>query len=120
MIDIIDALNEGGFTTPEWYSLGLRLRISHDDLRTIETDYNKVDRCLTECLGKWLSTGKATYAGLAEALEKMGEHAAADHISECVYIFILCVTLEGYETIMTHSCLVMFREQHGAQKGIKH
>ena len=120
MIDIIDALNEGEFTTPKWYSLGLQLRISHDDLRTIEADFRNVDRCLTKCIVKWLKTGKATYTELAEALGKMGEDAAAYHISECVYIFILCITLECYETIMTHSCLVMFREQHGAQKGIKH
>ena len=106
MVDIIDALKKGGFITSEWCRLGLRLRIKNDDLTIIETNYPKdVIRCLEECLVKWLKTGKATYAGLAEALEKMGEKAAADHIntSECVYIFILCVTLEGCETIMTHA-----------------
>ena len=118
MVDIIDVLEEGCFTTSKWRKLGLRLRIKNDDLKVIETNYPKdVVRCLEECLVKWLRTGKATYNGLAEALKKMNEDAAADHIiSECVYIFILCVTLEGCETIMTHSCLVMFREQHGTQK----
>ena len=76
-------LEEGGFTTSRWRKLGLRLRIRNDDLKTIEYNYPKdADRCLEECLVKWLKTGKATYTGLAEALKKMGEVAAADHISE--------------------------------------
>ena len=84
MVDIVDALNEGGFTTAEWRRLGLRLSIKNDELKTIETNYSKdVVRCLEECLIKWLKTGKATYTGLAEALKKMGEGAAADHISSC-------------------------------------
>ena len=81
MIDIIDALEDGGFTTSKWRRLGLRLSISHDDLTVIETNYSKdVVRCLEECLVKWLKTGKATYNGLAEALKKMKEDAAANHI----------------------------------------
>ena len=84
LIDIIDALEEGGFTTSEWRRLGLRLRIKIDDLTIIETNNPKdVVRCLEECLVKWLRTGKATYTALAEALKKMGEGAAADHISSC-------------------------------------
>ena len=82
LVDIIDALEEGGFKTSEWHRLGLRLSISYDDLTTIENNYSKdVVRCLEECLVKWLKTGKATYAGLAGALKKIGEGAAADHIS---------------------------------------
>ena len=83
LVDITDALEEGGFTTSGWRNLGLRLRIKNDDLKIIETNYpNNVVRCLEECLVKWLKTGKATYNGLAEALKKMKEYAAADHISE--------------------------------------
>ena len=122
MIDIIDALEKGGFASTGWRRLGLQLKIKNNDLRIIETNNPKdVVRCLEECLVQWLITGKATYNGLAEALKKMGEGAAADHIiSECVYIFILCVTLEGCETIMTHSCLVMFRSSMGhRRKSIK-
>ena len=83
LADIIDALKEGGFASSDWYMLGLQLRIKINDLKTIESDYpNKATRCLNECLIKWLKTGKATYAGLAEALENIGEGAAANHISE--------------------------------------
>ena len=82
LVDIIDALEKGGFTTSNWRGLGLQLSISHDDLTIIETNYPKdVVRCLEECIVKLLKTGKATYAGLAEALKKMGEGAAANHIS---------------------------------------
>ena len=80
-MNIIDALDEGGFTTANWRKLGLRLGLRIDDLKTIETDYNKVDRCLEECLVQWLKTDEATYKGLAEALEKMKENAAANYIS---------------------------------------
>ena len=84
LVDITDALEEGGFTTSRWRKLGLRLRIKNDDLKIIETNYPKdVVRCLEECLIKWLKTGKAAYIRLAEALKKMGEGAAADHISSC-------------------------------------
>ena len=86
LVDIIDALEDGGFTTSKWRRLGLRLSIKNDDLTIIETNYPKdVVRCLEECLVKWLKTGKATYTGLAEALKRMGEGAAADHISEYWY-----------------------------------
>ena len=83
LVDIIDALKKGDFTTSEWHILGLQLRIKNDDLTIIETNYpNNVVQCLEECLVKWLKTGKATYTGLAEALKKMAEDAAADYISE--------------------------------------
>ena len=81
LINIIDALKGGGFTTTNWHSLGLQLTIKYDDLNNIEHNYpQNVERCLTECLVKWLKTGEATYTGLAGALEKMGEGAAANHI----------------------------------------
>ena len=81
LIDIIDALEEGGFASTEWYRLGLRFRIKSNDLKIIEHNNSKnVVRCLEECLVKWLKTGKATYTGLAEALEKMKENAAANYI----------------------------------------
>ena len=81
LVDIIDELEEGRFATSNWRKLGLRLRIKNDDLKTIETNYPKnTERCLEECLVKWLKTGEAKYTGLAEALKKMGEGAAANHI----------------------------------------
>ena len=78
---IINALKKGGFTTTDWHSLGLQLTIKYDDLNNIEHNYpQNVERCLTECIVKWLEMGKATYTGLAKALKKMENKAAADHI----------------------------------------
>ena len=77
---ILTALRDGGFTTSDWRKLGVKLTIKHNDLKSIETDYSKVDQRLEECIVKWFKTGKATYTGLAKALEEMGDEAAADHI----------------------------------------
>ena len=83
LVNVTNVLEEGGFTTTNWRRLGLQLSISHNELTIIETNYsNNVVRCLDECLVKWLKTGQATYTGLAEALKKTGEGAAADYISE--------------------------------------
>ena len=87
LVDIIDTLKESGFESTDWRRLGMQLRIKNDDLKTIERDYhNKATQCLEECLVKWLKTGKATYTGLAEARKKMGEGAAADHISSVMEV----------------------------------
>ena len=86
LVDITNELEKGGFGSSDWYMLGMQLRIKKNDLDIIESGYhNKAIRCLNECLVKWLKTGKATYTGLAEALEKMGESAAANHISEYLH-----------------------------------
>ena len=83
LVDIIDALDEDGFASSDWYRLGIHLRIKTNDLKTIQYDFrDKATACLVECLVKWLKTGKATYTGLAEALKRMGVDAAADYISE--------------------------------------
>ena len=84
LVDIINALDESGFTSSDWYRLGIHLRIKTNDLKTIQYDcHDKATPCLEECLVKWLKTGKATYTALAEALKKMGEGAVADYISSC-------------------------------------
>ena len=81
LIHIINALEKGGFTTSNWLRLGLQLTIKINGLKNIEhNNPQNVDRCLDECLLKWLKTGKATYTGLADALEEMGDKAAANHI----------------------------------------
>ena len=81
LVDIMDALEEGGFATANWRSLGLRFRIKNNDLNVIEHNHSKnVVRCLHECLVQWLKTGEARYNGLARALDKIGEGAAANHI----------------------------------------
>ena len=81
MKEIVKALEKSNFSEAKWFSLGLKLDISHNKLKTIETNYPRdVQRCLTECLAKWLESGKATYTGLVNALKNMGENAVAQNI----------------------------------------
>ena len=79
--EIVNALGKSKFSADKWFSLGVQLDISHNDLKTIEMNYPRdAQRCLTECLAKWLQSGKATYTGLANALKNMGENAVAQNI----------------------------------------
>ena len=78
---IVRALEESNFSEAKWFSLGLKLDILHNKLETIETNYPRdVQRCLAECLAKWLKSGKATYTGLVNALKNMGVNAVAQNI----------------------------------------
>ena len=78
---IVNALEESNFSKAKWFSLGLKLDVLHNDLETIEMNYPRdAQRCLTECLAKWLKSGKATYTGLVNALKNMEENLVAKNI----------------------------------------
>ena len=79
--DIVNALERSNFSANKWFSLGLKLDVSHNDLETFEMNYPRdAQRCLTKCLAKWLQSGKATYTGLVNALKNMGENLVAKNI----------------------------------------
>ena len=79
--EIVKALEKSNFSKAEWFHFGLKLGMSYNDLKTIETNYPRdAQRCLTECLAKWLQSGKATYTGLVDALKNMRENAVANNI----------------------------------------
>ena len=81
MNEIVNTLERSNFSTDKWFSLGLKLDVSYIDLKIIEKDYPRdAQRCLTECLAKWLQSDKATYTGLVNALKNMGENAVAQNI----------------------------------------
>ena len=66
---VLYVLKRSNFSTDKWFDLGLKLGISYNDLKTIETNYpREAQRCLIDCLAKWLQSGKATYTGLVNAL----------------------------------------------------
>lgn len=75
-----------GFTTPNYYSLGLKLGLSSNTLDIIEADYRgDATRCLLECLKAWLrkkdpTTLAATHQALIKALRKIGEVTVAEGI----------------------------------------
>ena len=79
--EIVNALERSNFSADKWFSLGLKLDVSHNDLKTIEMNYPRdAQRCLTECLAKWFQSGKATYTGFVNALKNMGENLVAKNI----------------------------------------
>ena len=54
----------------EWYNIGLGLRISPDDLDTIQKDHRDTKPCYMEMLKVWLRTKPhPSWSKLAEALK---------------------------------------------------
>ena len=66
----------------KWYQLGLQLNISERELDVIKVNNPvNVDGCILEMFKTWLhNTADASYAGLGEALNRIGEHAVAAHV----------------------------------------
>ncbi|XP_019858148.1 PREDICTED: uncharacterized protein LOC109586403 [Amphimedon queenslandica] len=82
LAEILEVLKDGHFQTTKWIDLGLHLGLFYDDLKTIETRYNRdPDQCLRECLASWLKGSfEATWDRLAIAVGKVGETTAATYI----------------------------------------
>ena len=54
----------------DWFNLGVALGLSYSTLKTIESDYPRAPRCLTEMLIAWLqNSSQPTWRGLVLALE---------------------------------------------------
>ena len=75
LVDIVRVLKDGSFQTIKWFDLGLYLGLIHNDLKVIETNYPRdAERCLRECLAKWLKDDiEATWDKLAFAVGEVGE-----------------------------------------------
>ena len=75
-----------------WRKLGQNLGLRAGTLNVFEQNYPRdVDRCLDECLTKWLQRaddvddyGKPTYNVLTDALDKIDLKAAADSIRKYI------------------------------------
>ena len=88
--DVVDALRESNFPSHRWFPFGLHLGLLYPTLSEIEANHkNDVERCLHECLTKWLSradkvdeNGGPTVKSLVDALKKIGEVATGLTISE--------------------------------------
>ncbi|XP_019859587.1 PREDICTED: uncharacterized protein LOC109587808 [Amphimedon queenslandica] len=88
LIDVLDVLDDHGYSGVSYYKLGLCLGLLPRTLDVIKEN-NKGDTksCLRKCLTAWLEQrdsvmkrGVPTYDTLIRALRKMGENAAADGI----------------------------------------
>uniref|UniRef100_A0A1X7TE11 Death domain-containing protein n=1 Tax=Amphimedon queenslandica TaxID=400682 RepID=A0A1X7TE11_AMPQE len=88
LIDVLDTLNEAHFSRKKWKSLGSALGLCDSTVEAIQTNHLRdEERCLRQCLVRWLqradgvdAKGDPTMASLCDALEKIGERAAAEHI----------------------------------------
>ena len=79
-------LEKGYFQNKKWRKLGLYLGLIHTDLKTIEDNYPRdAERCLEECLAKWLTDDiEATWYKLAIAAGEVGETSVAEYISKII------------------------------------
>ena len=84
LVDIVRVLKDGSFQTIKWFDLGLYLGLIHNDLKVIETNYPRdAERCLRECLAKWLTDDiEATWNKLAIAVGEVGETSVAEYIHD--------------------------------------
>ncbi|XP_019857379.1 PREDICTED: uncharacterized protein LOC109585696 [Amphimedon queenslandica] len=82
LVEILRVLKDGHFQTTKWFDLGLYLGLIHDDLKIIEDNYPRnAERCLRECLAKWLKEDiEATWDKLAIAVGEVGDTTVADYI----------------------------------------
>ena len=77
--EVITATNE----VVDWFTLGLYLRLTYEELETIEKNYpGDIKRCRQKMLNSWISSGNATWSALRNVLRKMNEGAVADKIEE--------------------------------------
>uniref|UniRef100_A0A1X7U9G0 Death domain-containing protein n=1 Tax=Amphimedon queenslandica TaxID=400682 RepID=A0A1X7U9G0_AMPQE len=76
--EILGLLHDGHFPDHRWLDLGIRLKILHTTLTTIEADTNSAHRRLLEMLSLWLRRGKATWSELGTALSEMEEYKSAE------------------------------------------
>ena len=65
---------------PNWYLLGLQLRVSADELDVIERNYPQDNHmCKAKMFGAWLRMDtNATYEKLARALDTVGKRNIAE------------------------------------------
>ena len=90
LVDIVRVLKDGSFQTIKWFDLGLYLGLIHNDLKVIESNYPRdAERCLRECLAKWLTDDiEATWNKLAIAAGEVGKTSVAEYIHDVSEIII--------------------------------
>ena len=88
MSEALQILRKSFFPTPRWLDLGLNLGLFHTTLEAIKANCrDDVRECLRECLVKWLNRfdhvdAGSTYYTLINAIDEIGEHAAAENVKK--------------------------------------
>lgn len=90
MDEIIETLKKCGFNDNNWINLGLKLGLLYTTLLEIESDCCQVDRCLMQCLFKWLKRddnvdtkgGLPSWSSLSYALSKIDMVSVANNLNK--------------------------------------
>ena len=53
---------------PHWFMLGIALRVRHNKLEEIKDNYKNIQECRYKIVREWISSGKATWNELVNAL----------------------------------------------------
>ena len=70
-----------GFSSSDWYEVGVKLGVLESDLRAIERDEKDADQYFRSALTKWLETNSnATYNELVDTLN-------SKLVYNCIFIF---------------------------------
>ena len=84
---ILNTLNAHNYKGREWQRLCLSLGLTDDTINVIETDHKMVEKCLKECLSRWLrrvdivnEIGDPSWETLIKALKDIEENDAAERI----------------------------------------
>ena len=69
---------------PKWQEIGIHLKISAAELKSIQELCKEVDfDCLVELFDKWLrSTDAPTWKNITDALDTMGEYESSQNIMD--------------------------------------
>ncbi len=69
---------------PKWQEIGIHLKVSAVDLKSIQELCKEVDSdCLVELFDKWLrSTDTPTWKNITDVLDTMGEHESSQNIMD--------------------------------------
>ncbi len=69
---------------PKWQEIGIHLKVSAVDLKSIQELCKEVDSdCLVEFFDKWLrSTDTPTWKNITDALDEIGEHESSQNIMD--------------------------------------
>ena len=91
LCDIIFVFKQGGFSSTDWFILGIELGVLKSRLAVIEQEFGKnIDRCLLKCLDTWINMSThRTWIQLSDALHRINYVQLANNIIEACKTTIL-------------------------------
>ena len=82
LVNVVHALEDVGFSTADWYTLGLNLKIKHNKLSTFSIQTDPYTEMLAHWLTNWPGGQRSTWPKLAQALIDMEKISCAAGLIE--------------------------------------